>query len=183
LKICYNCKQEKLKTEYHKHPQKTDGLHPSCKECRKPVGKKHYEKNSDKIKLRCNNYYYNNKEKVIRQSSVYKKYKMETDMFFVLQRRLRCRLSDALRVTYWKKNTHFSEYIGCNREELIEHIRSQFTDGMSWENRSEWHIDHIIPLSSAKTEKKLYSLCHYTNLQPMWAIDNIKKGTTVSSPL
>ena len=47
---------------------------------------------------------------------------------------------------------------------------------MTWNNRSEWHIDHIIPLSSAKTEEELYKLFHYTNLQPLWAKDNLIKG-------
>ena len=50
---------------------------------------------------------------------------------------------------------------------------------MSWENQGEWHIDHKIPLSSAKTEEELYKLCHFTNLQPMWAIENIKKGSKI----
>jgi hypothetical protein len=47
---------------------------------------------------------------------------------------------------------------------------------MSWDNKHLWHIDHIIPLSSAKTEDELKQLCHYTNLQPLWAADNIKKS-------
>lgn len=50
---------------------------------------------------------------------------------------------------------------------------------MTWENRNEWHIDHITPLSSAKTEEELYKLCHYTNLQPLWAEENLKKGNKI----
>ena len=65
-------------------------------------------------------------------------------------------------------------------EFLKEHLESQFIDGMGWDNRVEWHIDHIIPLSSAKTEDELYRLCHYTNLQPLWAEDNLKKGNKFS---
>ena len=48
---------------------------------------------------------------------------------------------------------------------------------MNWENRGLWHIDHIIPLATAKTEDEIIRLNHYTNLQPLWAIDNLKKGT------
>ena len=52
---------------------------------------------------------------------------------------------------------------------------------MSWDNYGlhGWHIDHIIPISSAKTEEELYKLFYYTNLQPLWAIDNIKKGNKI----
>jgi hypothetical protein len=48
---------------------------------------------------------------------------------------------------------------------------------MTWDNQGKWHIDHIIPLSSGNTEEEIIKLCHYTNLQPLWAIDNMKKGS------
>lgn len=47
---------------------------------------------------------------------------------------------------------------------------------MTWDNYGDWHVDHVVPLCSADTEEKLYELCHYTNLQPLWAADNISKG-------
>jgi hypothetical protein len=51
-----------------------------------------------------------------------------------------------------------------------------FRDGMSWENKGKWHIDHIIPLSSAKTHEDVIKLCHFKNLQPLWEQENKKKG-------
>ena len=78
-----------------------------------------------------------------------------------------------------KKNTTF-EIVGCTPQQLKEHLEKQFVDGMNWENRSEWHIDHIIPLSSAKTEEEVYKLCHYTNLQPLWAEENLRKGNKIT---
>jgi hypothetical protein len=77
-----------------------------------------------------------------------------------------------------KKNTTF-EIVGCSPQHLKEYLEKQFVPGMSWENRTEWNIDHIIPLSSAKTEEELYKLCHYTNLQPLWAEENLKKSNKI----
>jgi hypothetical protein len=82
-------------------------------------------------------------------------------------------------IKYYKGIKHVSilELVGCTREHLLKHIESQFKDGMSWENAGQWHIDHIIPCSSFNLEnledqKKCF---HYTNLQPLWAVDNIRK--------
>ena len=50
---------------------------------------------------------------------------------------------------------------------------------MCWENRNEWHIDHIIPLSSSKTEEDVFKLCHYTNLQPLWVNENLQKSNKI----
>ena len=73
----------------------------------------------------------------------------------------------------------FCTYTADKKQILKEHLELQFVDGMSWDNRSEWHIDHIIPLSSAKTDEEIYKLCHYTNLQPLWAEDNLKKSNKI----
>jgi hypothetical protein len=62
---------------------------------------------------------------------------------------------------------------------LKEHIEKQFIDDMNWDNKGNWHIDHIIPLSSAKTEVELMKLFHFSNLQPLWASDNIKKSNKI----
>ena len=71
--------------------------------------------------------------------------------------------------------------MGCDIEFLKKHLENQFLDGMTWDDKGfyGWHIDHIIPLSSAKTEEDVYKLCHYTNLQPLWAKDNYNKGSKI----
>jgi hypothetical protein len=75
------------------------------------------------------------------------------------------------------KNNKTFEIIGCTPQKLKQHLENKFTEGMKWGLIGQYiHIDHIIPLCSAKTEEEIFKLCHYTNLQPMWAIDNIKKG-------
>lgn len=101
------------------------------------------------------------------------------DPEFKLSINMRSRLSGYLKkLNITKKNKTF-DIVGCSPKFLKEHLETQFSDGMSWDNRSEWHIDHIIPLSSAKTEDELYKLCHYTNLQPLWAEDNLKKSNKI----
>lgn len=70
--------------------------------------------------------------------------------------------------------------LGCCWQDFVSHIESQFKPGMSWENhgQSGWHFDHIRPLSSfdLTDEKQLLDGCHFTNVQPLWAADNVRKG-------
>jgi len=75
-------------------------------------------------------------------------------------------------------NTH--SILGADWEVIKEHFVSQFKEGMTWEAfvSGEIHVDHIQPLASAKTEEELIALCHYTNLQPLWCLDNLSKGAT-----
>lgn len=71
--------------------------------------------------------------------------------------------------------------LGCTMPEFVRHIESLWTDGMSWSNwtRDGWHIDHIIPLSAfdLSDEEQIKAACHYTNLRPLWAADNLSKGS------
>lgn len=75
-----------------------------------------------------------------------------------------------------KKNKKTIEYLGCEIEQYKEYLEKQFTNGMTWENYGEWHIDHIVPLASTQTKEELEKLFHYTNTQPLWGTDNCRKG-------
>jgi len=79
-----------------------------------------------------------------------------------------------------KKIDSAIKLLGCSREDLIKHIESQFVEGMSWDNWSVngWHIDHIRPVSSFDLSDPLQveKCFHYTNLQPLWAKDNLSKS-------
>jgi hypothetical protein len=70
--------------------------------------------------------------------------------------------------------------VGCDFETFLEYIKNQFTEGMTLENYGHkgecWNIDHIIPISTAKTDEDLERLNHYTNLRPIWASENYKKS-------
>jgi hypothetical protein len=79
-----------------------------------------------------------------------------------------------------KKSKAF-DILGCSAEEFKIYMESKFQPGMSWKNNTRygWHIDHIIPISSAQNEEQAIKLNHYSNLQPLWAIDNLKKSNKV----
>lgn len=105
----------------------------------------------------------------------------------VLQRkladRLRQRLGHALRGRH--RTGSAVRDLGCDIPALCTHLEDQFLPGMTWGNygcsRGNWNIDHITPLSSVDLtdRNQLLSVCHYTNLQPLWYEDNVRKGSIV----
>ena len=81
------------------------------------------------------------------------------------------------------KSKHTEELLGCSIEYLRHYLENQFTEGMTWENygKNGWHIDHIIPLdyfdiTDSEQQKRAW---HYTNLRPLWAIDNLRKNNKI----
>jgi hypothetical protein len=104
------------------------------------------------------------------------KHKRSVDPMFALSCNLRTRLNNVLRLQKKVKPCGFGKILGTTLEHTKEHLESKFKPGMSWSNYGEWHVDHIIPLASAKSLDEIISLCHYTNLQPLWAKENMSKG-------
>lgn len=104
--------------------------------------------------------------------------RMKEDKAFYCMKLIRDRVGQLI-----KGKIKLSKKLGCDRETFKTHIESQFKPGMTWENHGVygWHIDHIYPLSIAIKEgiDSFKKACHYTNLQPLWAIDNLKKGNKV----
>ena len=103
---------------------------------------------------------------------------LRTNPQFALASRVRSRISVAMRRLGGKNGNKTKDLIGCSFEFLKEHIESQFKTGMSWENRSSFHIDHIRPLASfdLTDPEQLKAACHWTNLQPLYPIENIRKS-------
>ena len=77
-----------------------------------------------------------------------------------------------------RKNETTIKSLGCSSKFFAVYIEKQFKPGMTWENYGEWHIDHIRPWASIDmNNKEEVDMCrHYTNLRPLWAYENIKKG-------
>lgn len=180
---CTICNITKPVLEFDKNKRQSKGFVNQCKPCRASKNQKRYKNNSEKRKKQAIDYYYNNKEAVYANRRIRRREREATDLNFKLRRRLRNRLYYALKKKSWKKDTHFSEYIGCSREELISHIQSQFIENMSWDNYGKWEIDHQIALSLANTPEEMYKLCHYTNLKPLWKKDNAAKSNKLDFTL
>lgn len=102
--------------------------------------------------------------------------KYRDDPMYALKCQLRSRTRLAIKAKGFTKQSRIRQILGCDDVTLIRHIESLFVEGMTWENRGEWHVDHKIPLAKARTEEELLALCHFTNLQPLWAADNFAKG-------
>jgi len=122
-----------------------------------------------------------NKRRTLDKANDLKRHKVATDPLFALIGRCRARVNQSFRKNGYTKRSKTHEIIGCSWEFLRGFIERQFKPGMTWENRSEWHIDHIIPLASAKTEEDVIKLNHYTNLRPLWAEENLKKSDKIES--
>ena len=102
------------------------------------------------------------------------------DPVFKLLTTLRGRIVKVLKGNSKSKSTQ--ELIGCNIEQLWIHLEKSFKPGMTRENHGKWHLDHIIPCSSFDlTKPEEQAQCfHYTNLQPLWASENLAKGSKIS---
>jgi hypothetical protein len=109
----------------------------------------------------------------------YRKYKRDTNHLYKLTGNVRSRLNGFFKLNNYNKSNNTFKIIGCLPHELKNYLEKKFTEGMSWDNYGKWQIDHIIPLSSCNSEEELYNLCHFTNLQPMWATENAKKGSKI----
>jgi hypothetical protein len=186
IKVCKVCQIEyPATTEYfHKQKQGKFGYRTICKKCianntdrekQKIYYRKYYEINKNKVIKKQLEYISNNRDKVNARHN--RKY--HSDINYKLKHNLKRRMNNALKGCYKTKST--IKLLGCDVKELKNHLEKQFVDGMNWKNYGKWHIDHIIPcasfdLTDPEQQKKCF---HYTNLQPLWAADNIRKSDKV----
>jgi hypothetical protein len=195
---CKLCLASIKKVKYKENPELYKKWAKENPEKVKESGKKWAKENPEKVKSKKKRYNLKNAEKnneycrLWRQNNPdykirYNKHNREKLWESEKKRRenplvkltcnVRCRVKNFLNSKNIVKNNKTFNIVGCSPEFLKEHLENQFTNGMSWDLMGQQiHIDHIIPLSSANTEEEIYKLCHYTNLQPLWAEDNLKKS-------
>ena len=143
----------------------------------KAYKKAYREANKDRIKEKDKIYYESNKDKIFS----YYKNRLKTDIQYKLRHNLRARLK--LAINNNQKIGSAVKDLGCTISELKSYLESKFSSGMTWDNWAldGWHIDHIKPLVSfdLTDRNQLLESCHYTNLQPLWATDNLIKSDKI----
>lgn len=140
-------------------------------------------KNKDIISIKNKIYASNNKEKIAKRICLWARKKRKDCPLQKVKDNLRARTYQAFKNKKWHKGGPTELLLGVSFEIARLHIEKQFTKGMTWNNngkgQGKWNIDHSIPISSAKTEQEMEILCHYSNLKPMWSIENIKKSNKI----
>lgn len=193
-KVCGWCKIEKNDFDFHKRIKNgKKSLRNECKDCYRDNAKKRYLQNRDKILKRNKEWIDKNKEYKVKYDKEREKKNRQKrninnlknyhqrkiiDIDFRIKRTLRARIFFALKNGI--KCDMTANLIGCDMIKFRNHIESLFTDDMNWDNYGlyGWHIDHKIPCAKFDlTKEEEQRRCfHYTNLQPLWAVDNLKKG-------
>ena len=155
-----------LKTEKGKQSQKKYAQSPKGK-LRAKKGQKKYQQTEK------------GKKTILKAQLAYYHRRIKKDPDFKLAIAMRNRLRSYLRTKGLNKNNETMELVGCSKKFLREHLEKQFKPGMNWSNHSlrGWHIDHIRPLSKFDFThpEELKKACHYSNLQPLWSKENLKK--------
>lgn len=147
------------------------------------IDKAYREANKEKIALNKRNYYLKNREYLIKVNVARNIERRKVDVIHNLKSKLRTQIVVNLIKRKYKKCLKTEELLGADIETVKAHIESLFASDMTWENHGTygWHIDHKVPLASAKTQEDVQKLFHYTNLQPLWAIDNLRKGAKITT--
>lgn len=173
----YNETYIRPKESVERHRLKTKEWKNKNKEHIKNYERKYNEEHIEEKRIRDIKWRRENKERVrIYQQKDYERRK--NDPILRLQRNIRNLINDSFNKHKYGKNKHTEEILGCKVDEFILHLLETFKSnyGYEWDKIEPVHIDHIIPLATAKTEEDVIRLCHYTNLQLLKAKDNMSKS-------
>ena len=199
-KTCNKCKIEKSVEEFYRYSVNKKLYRAKCKKCMDEDSKLYKNNNLEKTKEKNKEYRIKNFEIINQKRKIYlqnnphivkkraerlKEYMKNyikgynSKPINKLKNALRSRVNGIMNKKY--KSPRTLELLGCDYDFLIKYIEAKFSEGMTWENYGYygWHIDHIIPLCTAKTEEEIKKLYHYTNLQPLWAKDNLTKSKKI----
>jgi hypothetical protein len=203
MKKCGRCQQYKDTAEFCKDRSRKDGLNHRCKSCCKEIQqgkaykdgqKKYYREHKSEYDARAAKWREENRELLNERFRT--RYRKKQTEYVVNKRkennefRLYCNFSANLRMSLKtasngisKNGKCWEDIVGYTLEDLVNHLESQFQEGMTWDNYGQWHVDHILPVNSFNIQElgdeeflKCWAL---ENLQPLWAADNIRKSDNI----
>lgn len=201
LKKCSRCKKNKSLATFCKSKTGKYGRHCYCRECLKEYHREHRTKypekhqqwqdawnHSEPGKRACNRYdathreqrraYHKRHQAEARgRISAYRLNKLHTDPEYYFKQRIRQCIRDSVGRLGLKKSKRTENIVGLSFSDFKKYLLETWENnyGYTWAGEP-YHIDHIIPLATAKTENDVIKLCHYTNLQMLTPEDNRKKG-------
>jgi len=190
-KICPRCKLNKPLTDYHRSCRTKNGHSATCKECSKLWHHNYYLLNKERVFANARRWKDRHPERYayLTRRARKKPHRVEQRKAYrkLPQVKIRCNLRYKLR-TFCRgiKKSSMEKIVGCSFLSLKSHLEKLWQPGMSWKNYGQWklgepmtwHIDHIKPCAMFDlSDPEQQRICfHYTNLQPLWALDNIRKG-------
>jgi len=142
----------------------------------------YYHKNKEVLAISNKKWRDNNKEELKKYKREYESRRKSKDKLYKLSRSIRSLISISFKNKYTLKSKKTIEILGCSFEEFKLYIEGKFDINMNWENYGTyWHLDHMIPISWAENEEELIKLNHYTNYQPLYWEENLRKGNRYES--
>ena len=206
MKRCNKCGIKKELLEFNKSKLYSDGCRTECRECQKIQSSIYREKNKEKInesqkiqyqlnpqiqkerslKWKLNNpenyklsnsnrskkWEEKNKEYRKKNKNNYSTQRLKNDPLFKLSRNIRIRINEFIK----NKSKSTELIVGLPFIELKLFLEQKFIHGMSWDNYGDWHIDHKKPICKFDKESKISTINSLSNLQPLWASENLSKG-------
>ena len=201
VKYCPKCKTEKSVNDFYVDRHSPDGYATACKACRKAYmdgrrdqQKEYRERNRAKLLEGKKRYREQSKEKISAYNAEYQKRdyvkkkasdriveKYNNDDLFRLKMCVRAEIRSGFTRKGFTKSETTEKLIGCTLDEFIGHLKATYFQnyGIEYDGTQNVHIDHIIPIATAKTEEEVKKLCHWSNLQLLNAEDNIKKSDKI----
>jgi len=156
---------------------------PDVKNKRKKYYSKWSKENRDKLRDYHAQWREKNREHVNEYGKNYERKRRAEDPKYRLGVRTRTAVYTCLKEKDIAKYKSTFDILGYTLDDLMNHLEGLFIDGMTWDNYGEWHVDHKIPMSSfnfTSVDDEEFKLCwSLNNLQPLWAIDNLRKGTSL----
>lgn len=183
MKTCSICGVTRPLCEFGNRKDSPDGKYGFCKECSKKNKRAWREANPHKAAAYSRRFRERNLEHVRAYHRAYWHAKIKTDPIKRLNSNVSAMVYHSLRHAGGKRHRRWETLVGYTTEELVAHLQAKFLPGMTWENYGAWHVDHIFPLSKSQItsaeSKEFRAAWALSNLQPLWAFDNVSKGARI----